>query len=240
MSEEPRNPKNAAGPFYVVKGQCISCGGPPAEAPGLVTLDDDEGCYFHKQPESPSETNDAIRAILVSCIAAYRYGGTDPSIRRRLAELGHSGQCDHPLEGHPAILRNHVRFTLPGRDDSTEVARLLVAAFSSTFGDGRCTRAVAGDQHRSDFEYTTSSKYGAPRRYTIERLTPASRGRRPLSAYRNPVSAPAWLLSEEDGTHPIWIHEVLVEIGALMIRWFSAQEWKEALEGGASGQELPY
>jgi hypothetical protein len=94
---------------------------------------------------------------------------------------------------------------------------------------------VAGDQHRSDFEYTTSSKYGTPRRYTIERLTPASMG--PLSVYRDPASAPAWLLSEDDGTYPpIWIHEVLVEIGAVAIRWFSAKEWAD----GASGQELPY
>lgn len=235
MSEQQRNPKNAAGPFYVLKGQCISCGAPPAEAPGLVTLDDDEGCYFHKQPETPSETNDAIRAICVSCVAAYRYGGTEPTIRRRLAELGYSYQCDHPLDGHPVVLRNHVRFALPDRDDATEVAKLLVAAFGATFGEGRCTTAVAGDVHHSNFEYTSSSKYGTPRRYTIERLTPASTG--PRSVYRDASTAPAWLLAEDDSRDPpIWLHDVLLESGAVAIRWFSAKEWAE----GASGEELPY
>jgi len=58
----PRNPKNAPGPFYVLRDQCISCGAPQAEAPGLVTLDDGVGCYFHKQPATAAEVNDAIRA----------------------------------------------------------------------------------------------------------------------------------------------------------------------------------
>ena len=95
---------------------------------------DDEGCYFHKQPETPSETNDAIRAILVSCVAAYRYGGTDLGVRRRLAEAGCSAQVDHPLEGHRAIVRNHVRFTLLAPEAATDVARLLVAAFPCAEG----------------------------------------------------------------------------------------------------------
>lgn len=48
----------------------------------------------------------------MSCIEVYRYGGTDLTIGRRLAELGHADLCDHPLEGHPVVLRNRVRFAL--------------------------------------------------------------------------------------------------------------------------------
>ncbi len=235
MSEQPRNPKNAVGPFYVVKGQCISCGAPAAEAPGLVTHDDEEGCYFHKQPATPGEVDDGIRAVFVSCIKAYRYGGTDPTIRRRLAELGHSDVCDHPLEGHPAVLRNRVRFALPGRDDATDVARLLLSRFASVWKDGRCTRAVTGDAHGSDFEFTSSEKYGSARRYTIERLT--SSGSAPSSVYRGVSSAHVWLLAEDDGGYPpIWLHYLLLETGGVAIRWFSAKEWAE----GSPGHELPY
>src|SRR4051812_12847152 len=169
MAGKPRHPRNAPGPFYVVKDECISCGAPQAEAPGLVTLDVN-GCYFHKQPETTAEVNDAIRAILVSCIEVYRYGGDDPSIRRRLAELGHARLCDRPLEGHPVVLRNHVRFSLARGDRATEIASLLLSTFESTWKNGKCTRLVAGDAHRSEFEYTHSEKYGTPRRYVIERV----------------------------------------------------------------------
>src|SRR3974390_2622707 len=100
VAAQPKDPRNAPGPFYVVKGECVSCGAPQAQAPGLVTLGDD-GCYFHKQPETPAEVNDALRAMFVSCIDACRYGGRDPAIRRRLAEVGDSHLCDNPLKGHP-------------------------------------------------------------------------------------------------------------------------------------------
>jgi hypothetical protein len=110
----------------VVQGHCISCGAPQAEALGLVTLGED-GCFFHRQPETPAEVNDAIRAMLVSCMHVYRYGGDDPTIRRRLAELGHAVLCDKPLEGHPVVIRNHVRFSLAERGEATDIARLLLS-----------------------------------------------------------------------------------------------------------------
>jgi hypothetical protein len=231
---EPRNPKNAPGPFYVVKDACIHCGGPQAEAPGLVTLDDEEGCYFHKQPETVEETNAAIRAIFTSCIGVYRYGGTDVTIRRRLAELGHASECDDPLEGHGPVLRNHARFTLPENHDATEVAKLLLAVFTSRTIDGRWTRAVNGDAHRADFEWTPSAKYATPRTYVIERV-PASSG--DASPYRSAHVAPAWLMIVEPERYtPIRLHDALLEIGAVAIRWFSAAEWT----AGVAGQDLPY
>jgi hypothetical protein len=236
VADHPRNPRNAAGPFYVLKAQCISCGAPQAEAPGLVTLDDEVGCYFRKQPDTAGEVNDAIRAMFVSCVEAYRYGGTDPLIRRRLAELGYSHLCDHPLEGHPVVLRNHVRFSLAHGAEATEVARQLLSAFETTWKNGACTKVVAGDTRRAEFEFTHSTEYGTPRGYAVERVrTPVPVG--PPSVYRDPSTVDVWLLVEEDGRHPpTWLHEVLVKNGAANIRWFSRDEWNAR----AVGEELPY
>jgi hypothetical protein len=236
VAEHPRNPKNATGPFYVLQGQCITCGAPRAEAPGLVTLDDRTGCYFHKQPETAVEVNDAIRAMLVSCVEAYRYGGTDPGIRRRLAEVGQSHLCDHPVQGHPVTIRSHARFTLARGDLATEVATHLVSAFDRTWKDGRCTKPVAGDAHRAEFEYTPSSKYSPPRRYVVERVPTPPPGT-PRSPYRGAASSHVWVLAAEESRYPpIWLHEVLTGNGAVDIRWFSRDEWNN----GAGGQELPY
>jgi hypothetical protein len=234
MAEQPRHPRNAPGPFYVMKGHCISCGAPQAEAPGLVTLDDD-GCYFHKQPETPAEVSDAIRAMLVSCIEVYRYGGDEPTIRHRLAEIGYSRLCDNPLKGDPIVLRNHVRFALTEGGEATDVARLVLAWFEEYWKDGRRTKPVAGDADTAIFEYTHSEKYGTARRYTLERIE--TRPPIAATAYRASPAVHAWLLSADDGHFPpIWLHSILQTHGALGIRWFSRGEWTER----ADGAELPY
>lgn len=234
VAEEPRNPRNAPGPFYVVKGHCVSCGGPQTEAPALVTLAED-GCYFHKQPETPAEVNDAIRAMLVSCMKVHRYGGDDPTIRRRLAERGCSSLCDNPLEGHPVVLRNHVRFALREHGDATEVASLVLAWFEEDRKDGRCTKPVIGDTDTVVFEWTNSEKYGTPRRYKLKRLrTPPLA---PATPYRAPSTVYAWILAHDEERHPpVWLHRVLEKNGAAGIRWFSREEWT----AGAEGAELPY
>ena len=86
MTEE-FTPKNARGPFVVVKDQCITCGAPEAEAPDLMSHDDEaNSCYFHRQPATPEETERAIRAVQVSCCGAVVYRGQDPEILRRVAE----------------------------------------------------------------------------------------------------------------------------------------------------------
>jgi len=231
---EPRHPRNAPGPFYVMKGHCISCGAPRAEAPGLVTLDDD-GCYFHKQPETPAEVNDAIRAILVSCIEVYRYGGDELTIRRRLAEIGHSHLCDNPLEGHPIVLRKHVRFALAEGGKAKEVARRVLSWFEEYWKDGRCTKPVTGDADTAIFEYTHSEKYGTARRYTLEHIE--TRPPVPATAYRASSAVHTWLLTtDEERFAPIWLHSVLQTNGAAGIRWFSRGEWTDR----ANGAELPY
>lgn len=236
MDGSSRNPKNAPGAFYVLEGQCVSCDAPRAEAPGLVTLDDEVGCYFHKQPETPAEVDDAVRAVIVSCVEVYRYGGSDLAIRRRLAQSGHADLCDQPLRGEPVVVRNCVRFSLGERDEPGELARLLVSWFDAVWKGGRCTKAVTADAHHARFEYTYSSPRGTPRRYALERLPP-SVGVGPPSVYRDPSTVQAWLLTEKGrGYPPIWLHDILVKNGAVNIRWFSRDEWLT----GAPGEALPY
>lgn len=236
MAEQPRNPKNAAGPFYVLQDSCISCGAPEYEAPGLVTHDKKAGCYFKKQPETAAEVDDAIRAMFVSCIEAYRYAGDDLNIRRRLAELGHAGLCDHPLDGHPVVRRSLVRFSLADDADATAVATKILSAFEATQENGKRTKAVRGDGRRAEFDFTVSTLYATSRHYTIERVE-TSQSSDPLTAYRDPSTVYVWMLIDEEGGHPpIWIHDVLVRSGASHIRWFSRDEWN----AHAPGNALPY
>ncbi len=216
--QRERNPKNAPGPFYVEGNHCISCGAPEAEAATLVTgCASEEGCYVFKQPETAQEVNAAIRAMHVSCIQVYRYGGTDPEIRRRLAELGHADLCDYPLEGRAVVIRDLARFCLPMAEGAIGIGRLLLAALTTRYKDGHSTRPVAGSTHWAEFDYAASAKYGKPNEYTIEQ-----------------VGAGVWLLSNEH--RGVWLHDLLSSIGAEDIRWFSRDEWN----AGAAGRELSY
>ena len=99
-----RAPENAPGPFYVVKDMCITCGLPVETAPETikyhwVPYEDHpkpcaDHCFVSRQPETPEEINRMIEVVTGSCIAAYRYCGTDPDILRRLTESGNAEQCD--------------------------------------------------------------------------------------------------------------------------------------------------
>ncbi len=98
--------KNAPGPFYVVDGECMCSGLAPAEVPELLSEDptgpgvNGEGyyyCYFGRQPETPEEIENAIRAMAVSETTALRYGGDNPAILQRLSDLGLDFLCDNPV-----------------------------------------------------------------------------------------------------------------------------------------------
>lgn len=90
-----RFPLNAPGDFYVEDASCISCEAPEHEAPELMSHAEQEEfgyhCYFHRQPETPEETEHAICAVYVSCCGAVRYGGDDPRISGRIARLRQRG-----------------------------------------------------------------------------------------------------------------------------------------------------
>jgi hypothetical protein len=99
-----REPDNAPGAFYVVRGQCILCALPPETAPLNITWDasfqraDCSGCPDHcrveRQPETPEELARVIEAAWRSCVGAIRYCGTDPEIFRQFREAGGEHLCD--------------------------------------------------------------------------------------------------------------------------------------------------
>src|SRR5215471_8331957 len=76
--------KNAPGPFIVANTECMACGYPHALAPDLMGWSEDGHCYFTKQPETPVEIEQAIKAVKGSCCGAQRYVGTDREIVKRL------------------------------------------------------------------------------------------------------------------------------------------------------------
>jgi hypothetical protein len=254
MKEIERNPRNAPGPFYVENGQCVSCGAPRFEAADLITMNDEVGCYFHRQPETPAEIDAAIRAMFVSCVGSYRYGGKDPIVLRRLAEMGCGHLCDHPLTGHPVIIRRYARFLHDGGGDALALSASVVAWFHEHWKRGACTTPIEGDVDLATFEFTHDGEHGRPLRFAVKKLSAAAaseaKGVRSDSAgpsesstldgpYRRsaPTTEPSWLLARLEGEYPpIWLHDVLVKNGCTDIRWFSVDEWN----AGGEGQSLPY
>jgi|SRR5665213_1496210 hypothetical protein len=99
-----REPEAAPGAFYVVKNMCITCALPVATAPEtikfkMIPCGDPpkpcaDRCFVSRQPETPEELDRMIQVVATSCIAAYRYCGTDPDVLRRLTEAGSAEQCD--------------------------------------------------------------------------------------------------------------------------------------------------
>jgi hypothetical protein len=205
-----------------------------------MAVDDEEGCYFRRQPETEAEFDAAISALHMSCIEAARYGGTNLRVRRRLALLGSPHLCDHPFPD-PVFIRDRVRFCIDNISDATQVARLVVSWFERFRQRGSCTTKVSGNRQQATFGFTVDAEYGIPRSYTITRIdlapTPAPASNETI--YRDTANRLAWLLAEErnDTTSPRypprWIHEVLIENGAAMLRWFSREE----LAAGHSGYD---
>jgi len=217
VTEHVRNPRNARGPFYVLADSCIACGAPRAEAPDLIAgCGDDGGCYFSRQPATAAEVDAAIRATFVSCIEAYRYGGKDTEIRRRLGELGHAALCDDPLDGVTEVIRNHVRFAFDATHAADFAAQVLAWVIEGS-PDGACTSPVEGDAEVAAFEHTHSSQHATPRVYRLARLP---------DGY--------WLLVKS--LRDPWLHDLLLSHGARELRWFSADEFTE----GDEGKPLPY
>jgi len=133
-----RHSRNCTGPFYVESGGCISCGAPESEAEGLISHDDAGHCFFARQPITEDETNAAIRGVRATCCGAVRYGGDDPQILIRFAELGVSSQCDRqPPAGHSRIVRNWVRFEYAAPDgvlSKRESLRRITAEIAESMG----------------------------------------------------------------------------------------------------------
>ena len=100
------------GPFYTT-GDCMACDAPEHEAPDLLAplTGNNSDTYFVRQPSTPDEVERACRALEVCCVAALRYGGTDPNIIRRLGN--EPDYCDRLLPGGPIPRRNWFGEQLP-------------------------------------------------------------------------------------------------------------------------------
>lgn len=95
---------SAPGPFYVVKDTCITCSLPVDTAPETIRYHERpcdscsttqiEHCLVYRQPETPEELDQMIEVVASSCVAAYRYCGTDPKVLSRLVKAGCREQCD--------------------------------------------------------------------------------------------------------------------------------------------------
>src|SRR5687767_13642106 len=91
------HPRNVPGPFYIVENCCMTCMVIHGEAPALMGFDEEEHhCFVKQQPASAEEVYRAIRAVWASDVGCLRYGGQNPEILHRLAELGAEDVCDHP------------------------------------------------------------------------------------------------------------------------------------------------
>jgi hypothetical protein len=100
-----REPDNAPGPFYVVKGQCVICALPPQTAPSNITwstetfrcqdcTDCPTHCRLERQPTTEEELAAVIEAAFGSCVEAIRYCGSDPEILARFRAVGLERLCD--------------------------------------------------------------------------------------------------------------------------------------------------
>lgn len=99
MSQFERIPLNTEGDFYVVKETCLTCLAPHHEAPELLGLDEETGCYFRRQPQTAEEMEHAVEAVRVSCVEALRYSGKDPLVLERLRAKGCQAQSDRLSPG---------------------------------------------------------------------------------------------------------------------------------------------
>ncbi len=231
-----RHPDNVDGPFYVVNGECMSCGAPEMHAPKLMSHDSHGHCFFTRQPASPHETNEAIESTWASCCGALRYGGTDDGILIRLAELGLAEQCDFRLKQAPKPrARTCVSFEFAGQSKTATANVREITTYLADFvgksnsSDGKvCSLRVT--EVGASFVYEWGCVLGDPCRamFAIE----------PQSDQHH------WwvLISREDGhgttAFAISTYKALIEDTRFRsIQWFTDDERKS---GMSVGHSLPY
>jgi len=121
------HPENAAGPFYVEDGCCISCGTPIDVAPDIFDwAKDGSHCVVKRQPAGAADLDRTMIAICRAEVDCIRYRGDNPLIARRIAESGNPSNCDVLPAGASPRLRSRVRFATdrPGDTPAALAARL--------------------------------------------------------------------------------------------------------------------
>jgi hypothetical protein len=234
-----RHSENSDGPFYVVNGECISCGAPEIHAPTLISHDAQGHCFFARQPVSPEETNDAIKSTWASCCGALRYSGTHRETLIRLAELGLGAQCDFRLNDEPQPLAiSCVSFEFGEREtaDARVANSRQISEYLESFlqkpghGNGKTHSLSISGLSRS-FVYQWADDCVPPGGYQATFvLEPAPQDQR-------------WTvrISRGDGhelvAFAIQIHGALQQDPRFRaIRWFTKEEWN----AGKAGRSLPY
>jgi len=217
MAEE-RTPKNAPGPFYVAKDQCITCMAPEAEAPMLMGFDEDApSCYFRRQPETAEEVYRAMRALRVACCDALRYDGSDPEVARRLVVAGSGAQVDRPPEpGVPLAPCDRVTFAFEGAETPEAVASTVGKRMAADYPFGAVTEPVSGDGWAS-VVYSWSPNVGGLELVVL----PSEEG------------GGRWLLVVEGAGHPALtaitghVDDALRATGrASDVRWYTRADWQ--------------
>src|SRR5437879_8042639 len=154
-----RHHHNVDGPFYVVNGECMSCGAPEIHSPMLMSHDAHGHCFFTRQPANPHETNEAIESTWASCCGALRYGGTDDGTLIRLAEMGLAEQCDFRLKQEPKPrARTCVSFGFAGQSKTAAASAREITTYladsvgKSNSGDGK-VRSLSVREANASFVY---------------------------------------------------------------------------------------
>jgi hypothetical protein len=231
-----RHRHNVDGPFYVVNGECMSCGAPELHAPKLMSHDSHGHCFFTRQPASPHETNEAVESTWASCCGALRYGGIDDGILIRLAELGLAEQCDFRLKHDPKPrARTCVSFEFVGQSKTAAAKAREITTYLADFvgksdsSDGK-VRSLRVTEVSASFVYEWGYVLGDPCRATFA-IEPQS-------------DQHHWwvLISREDGhgttAFTISTHKALIEDTRFRsIQWFTDDERKSGVNVGHS---LPY
>ncbi len=151
-----RHIKHDQGDFYVVDGDCASCGAPEAAAPTLIAHQQEEyggHCYFKRQPETPQEIDQAINAVAVSCVSGLRYRGKNEKIIQKLYEIGEKNQCDTVSAiYYKEVVRTKVEFTYDGT--MQELLNVLVVAIpSESVNDSRIVSISSNDLDSFQFTF---------------------------------------------------------------------------------------
>jgi hypothetical protein len=169
-----RHRLNVVGPFYVEDGCCTRCGVPDVTAPELFGEVDDS-CFVKRQPQTASEIDRMLRAMITSEVGCIRYAGGDAAVIRRLAESGEGALADvpPPLDIVP-VKRDHVGLCggaqlTPEALAAAFVAHLQTQPMPERFktqvvqiGADRCELAVAWFEdkfHPITFERASVSGY---------------------------------------------------------------------------------
>lgn len=139
------------GDFYN-EGDCMACGAPQHEAPGLIEHTADGRCCFKRQPQTEEELDQSLGALAVSCIGALRYGGREERILKRLHENGMEALCDHQPKGSYGIrVHDTVLFEFDGT--LNQLADSLIAKVKSLAIYDRIENYQTDEINRFSFTY---------------------------------------------------------------------------------------